>query len=109
MTLHNIVQRIEQGNLAPNEVDEYRNYCAVWLFRYYEEYGELNAQAALWLTANRDKFKSQAEAERAWDAQDRGQRKLKLKGVIQGMEGLQDVLTSQHFQLTRAMKETHAL
>lgn len=109
MSLHTIVERIELGNLTPDEVDSYRNYLAVWLFRYFEEYGQVSSESALWLTANREKYKSQAEAERAWDAQDRGQRQILLKNLIKGLEHLQDVLTSQHFQLTRAMKETHAL
>lgn len=109
MTLHTIVERIELGNLTPDEVDDFRNHIAVWLFRYYEEYGEVSSQGALWLTANRDKYKSQAEAERAWDATDRGQRQTLVKNLIKGVEHIQDVLTSQHFQLTRAMKEANAL
>lgn len=109
MTLHDIVSRIEDGDLTPSEVDNYRNYCAVWLFRYYEEYGKVSSQAALWLTANRENYKSQAEAERAWDSTEQGQRQTLVKNLIKGVEHIQDVLTSQHFQLTRALKETHSL
>lgn len=109
MSLHTIIERIEQGDLAPHEVDMFRNYCAVWLFRYYEEYGTLCAESALWLTANRDQYKSQAEAERAWDAQERGQRQILVKNLVKGIEHIQEVLTSQHFQLTRASKEANAL
>jgi hypothetical protein len=109
MSLHNIVQRIETGNLSPDEVDSYRNYLAVWLFRYYEEYGQVSSQGALWQTANAEKYKSQAACEKGWDSTEWGQRQTLLKNLIKGLEHLQDVLTSQHFQLTRAAKETHAL
>jgi hypothetical protein len=109
MNLHDIVNRIELGDLTPYEVDNFRNYCAVWLFRYFEEFGEVSSQGALWQTANADNYKSQAACEKAWKASERGQRETLVKNLIQGVEHIQNVLTSQHFQLTRAMKETHGL
>lgn len=104
-----IVDRLEQGNLTPDEIASYRSYCAAWLYRFYEEVGSLSAEGALWLTANRnlkDRYKSQAECERAWEATESGQKLIKKKALIKGVEHVQEVLTSLWFQTNKELRES---
>ena len=101
MTFKSIIDRIEQGGLTGDEIASYRNFCAVWLYRFYEEVGNLGAKAAFWMTANRENYKSQAECERAWDATEEGQTLIKKKNTIKGLEHVQEVLTSQWFAINK--------
>jgi hypothetical protein len=64
----------------------------------------MEAEQALWCAANRSEYKSQAECERAFDAQEEGQVLIKKKNLIKGLEHIQEVLTSQWFALTREQK-----
>lgn len=105
MTFKTITDRIEQGNLSPNEVSEYRNFCAVWLFRLNTEYGALVSESAQWQVAKGDEFKSQAACERAWEATEKGQRQTALKYQIRGVEHIQDALETNWFLLNRELKE----
>ncbi|RJQ33863.1 hypothetical protein C4568_03620 [Candidatus Parcubacteria bacterium] len=106
MEFKQIINRVEQGGLSGDEIASYRNFCAVWLYRFYEEVGNLSAKAAVWMTANRENYKSQAECERAWDATEEGQTLTRKKNTIKGLEHIQEVLTSQHFMLTKELKNT---
>lgn len=105
MTFHDVIRRIEEGNLTADEIVEHRNFCSVWLFRLNEEYGRLTSQAALWQTGNEENYKSQAACERAWEATDDGQRQTKLKYQIKGIEHIQDALETNWFLLSREWKE----
>lgn len=96
---------MEQGNLTPDEVVEYRNFCAGWLYRLNEHYGKLTSESAKWLVANAEKHKSHAAAERAWEATDRGQLQTKLKYQIRGIEHIQEALHTNWFLLNREYKE----
>lgn len=104
MNFTDIVDRIEQGNLSPSEITEYRGFCATWLFRYYEMRGKLKAERALWQTANRNSYKSMAECERAWDSIESGQELLKITETVNGLERVSEFLTSLYFQTNKEMQ-----
>lgn len=105
MTFKDLIRRIEQGSLTPDDIVEYRNFCAVWLFRLNEEYGQLSSKAALWQTAHDEKYKSHAARERAWEASEDGQKQTTLKYEIRGIEHIQDALATNWFLLNREWKE----
>lgn len=107
MTLKDIIARLQQGNLTPDEIAEFRSFVAVWLYRYYEEKGTLSAKAALWMTAQRSEYKSQAECERAWDATEDGQKLILKSNVIKGLEHIQEVLTSAWFAVNKEYQIAH--
>jgi len=105
MTFHDVIRRIDQGNLTGDEIVEFRNFCAIWLFRFNEEYGQLAGKAALWQTGNEEAYKSQAACERAWEATEDGQKQIKLKYQIRAIEHIQDALETNWFLVTREWKE----
>lgn len=109
MTFKDINERIGKGGLTENEIDEYRRYCATWLFTLNEQYGESLAQSALWLTTNRESYKSYAEAERAWEATSVGQSQIKTKYLIKGIEAITDALEGTWFLRQREWKEASRL
>ena len=74
MTLTTILEEMEAGLVSDTNIAEYRNFCAVWLFRYNEEYGRLASESAVWQTEHSEEYKSQAACERAWEATEKGQR-----------------------------------
>lgn len=106
-TFKEIVDRLVEGNLGGDEIASYRSFCAAWLYRYYEELGQLSSTAALWLTGNREKYKSQAECERAWEATEQGQRQILVKNLIRGLEHVQETLTSLYFMAEKEAKEAN--
>lgn len=105
MNFKEIIDRMERGGLTPDEISAYRNHCAGWLFTLNTQYGELVALSALWITANRENYKSHAECERAWEAREEGQKQIKLKYQIKGIEHIQDALETNWFLLNRERKE----
>jgi len=109
LTFKEIVDRVSEGNLGGDEIAHYRNFCASWLFRFNTEYGELVASGAMWQTANQEKHKSQASCERAWQATPEGQKEIRLKYKIRGIEHINDALLTNHMLLQRELKEVHAV
>lgn len=99
-----IVDRIEGGDLSGEEISSFRGFCSVWLFRYYEMRGKLKAEGALWMTGNKDKYSSQAACERAWEATESGQELIKVSHTINGLEKINEFLTSLYFQTNREMQ-----
>lgn len=104
MNILTIVAEMEQGLVSPINIVGYRNHIASCLYHLHIEYGQVKSQAALWLTANRDKFKSQAECERAWEAGTRGQRQIALKHEIEALGHIQESLATNWFLLNREAK-----
>jgi hypothetical protein len=109
MTFKDIAERMASGSLTETEIDEYRRFCASWLFTLNEQYGTLLAEAAVWLTANREKYKSYAEAERAWEATEQGQKIINTKYRIRGVEALTSALEGSWFLRQREWKEANRL
>lgn len=109
MNFKTIADSLETGNLHGDTIVAYRNFCAAWLARFNTEYGELVAKSALWQTAQREKYKSMAECERAWQATDDGQREISLKYQIKSIEHISDGLLTNHLHLQREMKDAGAL
>lgn len=105
MTFAEISARMASDSLTETEIDEYRRYCASWLFTLNEQYGRCLAEAAQWLTLNRENYKSYAEAERAWEATERGQLQIKSKYQIRGIEALVDALEGTYWLRSREWKE----
>lgn len=100
-----IADELKLGIDSPELVSRYMSFLAGWMYTLHSQYGKLKAEAAEWLTRNRDKYKSYAECERAWDATEDGKLLIKLKHRIQGIEHLQDALKSQHFLLNREWRD----
>lgn len=109
MTFKEIADDMASGSLDENTIDTYRRYCASWLFTLNEQYGRCLAEAAQWLTLNRENYKSYAEAERAWEATERGQLQIKSKYQIRGIEAIVDALTATWFLRQREWKESNRL
>lgn len=105
MTFKDITNRLEEGNLTENEIVEFKNFCAVWLYRINEQYGQLCSNAALWQTAHREDYKSQAECERAWQATQDGQNQTKFKYQIRAIEYISETLSTNWFLKQREWKE----
>lgn len=99
-----IAERLKQGNLLPDEIAEYRQFCAGQLFFFYEQYGKCLSFGAEWMTENRKDYGSQAETERAYAASGPGKEETTLKYKIKGVEALESVLTSLHFQTNKEMQ-----
>lgn len=104
LTFKDISSRLAENNLTPDEIADFRSYCASWLFRLYEQYGRLVSSGAAWQTEKRDGYKSQAETERAWLATEEGNAETETKYRIRGVEAMQDVLTSLYYQTNREMR-----
>lgn len=109
ITFERIAKRMSEGELIESEIDAYRRYAAAWLFYLNEQSGKLSATSAFWLTEHRSEYKSQAEAERAWEATKEGQTLIKTKARIKGIEALTDALAGTWFLRQREWKETHGL
>lgn len=109
MTTRDIADRMLDGELNENEIDEYRRFCAATLFTLNERYGTLKAGAARWMTQNRTVYGSQAETERAWEATEAGQSMIKAKYEIQGVEALSDALEGAWFLRQREWREASKL
>lgn len=105
-----IVSRLEQGNLTPDEISSYRSYCAGSLYRMYEEYALCLSFGAEWKTAKREeraegeKPKSEAELERLYATTEPGKKETTLKYRIKGAEIINDTLTSLYYQTNKEMK-----
>lgn len=102
-----IISRLEQGSLTGDEIAEFRSFCAAWLFRYYEQYGKCLSFGARWKTGTRERYKSMAECERAYEATDEGKKEIRLKCRIKGVEAVQEVLTSLWFQVNKEAREAN--
>lgn len=109
MTFETIAQRIIAPDLSEVEIDDYRRFCASWLFTLNETYGRLQAAAALWVTKDREKYGSQAETERAWEATKEGQQMIKTKYRIRAVEALSDALEHTYWLRNREWKEADRL
>lgn len=104
MTFTEIASRLRDGNLTPDEIKDFRSYCAGMLYRMYEEYGRALSFGAEWVTENRKNHGSQAETERAYLSTEAGKKETTLKYEIRGVEAMSEVLTSLHFQTNREMQ-----
>lgn len=104
MTFTEIADRLREGNLAPDEITSYRQFCAGSLYRMYEQYGKCLSFGAEWMTEHRKDHGSQAETERAYAASDAGKEETTLKYRIKGVEAIESVLTSLYFQANKEMK-----
>lgn len=109
MKFETIAIRLQKDDLSESEIDQYRRFCGAWIFTLNTEYGNLIARMAIWLTMHRGEYKSQAEAERAFEATKDGQRMIKVKYRIRAVEALSEALTSAWFLKQREWKETHNL
>jgi len=105
LTFKEIAERMASESLDENSIDEYRRYCASWLFTLNEQYGRYLAEAAQWLTHNRESYKSYAECERAWEATEKGAASIKAKYQIRGIEALVDALEGTYWLRSREWKE----
>lgn len=105
MTVREIAERMEEGSLTGHEVADARSIVSAHLFRLNEEYGRLSSLAALWMTAHRENYKSQAECERAWEATENGLTMIEKKYAIRGLEALSEGLATLWFLNQREYKE----
>lgn len=101
MTFTSIAEDLRNGIDSPELVQTYRNFCASWMYTLHNQYGQLKAEAAVWLTKHREEYKSYAECERAWDATEQGTKKIEIKHTLEGLHELQEALKSQHYLLMR--------
>jgi hypothetical protein len=104
MNLKNIVDSLEKGNLSPEEVKDAIGYCSAILARSYFTAGSLAAEASQWIVAKGDQYKSLAATERAWEATEQGQKEIKLKHRIKGVEAIREALTTNWFFFNRDAK-----
>lgn len=109
MTFPQIAKRVASGDLTETEIDEYRRFCASWLFTLNATVGNLLGAMAVWLTQHRQEYKSQAEAERAFEATEHGQRLIQTKYRIRGIEALVSALEGTWFLRQREWKESQRL
>ena len=108
MTYNEILLRVKNGGLSPDEVAEYRTQLAVKLAYLHEEKARLGIAASEWINAHRPDHKSYADAERGWDVTEEGKSLIKVKERINGMGELLKVLESRWFSLRDEMKQANA-
>lgn len=104
MTIKSIVERMREGNMTPDEIADSRVFIGTWLYTFNVRYGKASALSAVWITANREKYKSHAECERAWEATEKGQEEIRLKYDIRALEAIQDALETAWFLAQREWK-----
>lgn len=92
------------SELPYTEVVKYKTYLTAWVARKRNEYGQYKKQRANFIVGEREKYKSYAECERAWEATEHGNKYLQLHEQIKAVELLIDDLKTTYFNYRSELK-----